>query len=87
MKAGCLSVKMMISGKEPVHIFHQQICSIMKIDLWQVTGKHFGATHEHDNIYNLQQDACAVLMHPKSCRSGLVSRTLYVWLGRTKPVS
>lgn len=27
-------------------------------------GKHFGATHEHDNIYNLQQDACAVLMHP-----------------------
>ncbi len=55
---------MMISGKEPVHIFHQQICSIMKIDLWQVTGKHFGATHEHDNIYNLQQDACAVLMHP-----------------------
>jgi len=64
MKAGCLSIKMMHLGKEPVHIFHQQICSVIKTVSWQVTGKHSGATHAHDNTYSLQQDACALLTNP-----------------------
>ena len=50
-------------AKELVHVIHQQICNITKIDSWQVTGKHFGATHEHDNVNSLQQNACAVLLH------------------------
>jgi hypothetical protein len=79
----------------------------------QVTEKHFRATHEHDNVNSLQQNARAVLiysiclvptsssfliafitmcmvknaMHPKSCRSGLVSFIICVRLGGTKNMS